>query len=183
MVVIKFSRVGKTKLPIYRLITTDRAKDPWGKFLENLGTYNPHTKEAQLKAERIQYWISHGAQPSATVHNFLITQGIISGEKVRASKSKPGKKKQTAIDLKQKDDEAKKAAEAKAAEAAKQAAEEAKVAAEIPVEPAPAAEPAPIETPVAETPAPEAATPETPVAETPAPEITTPEIPTETKTE
>lgn len=68
-----------------RLIVVDKQKDPWGAYLENLGNYNPRTKEGTFNVERIKYWISKGASPSATVHNVLVTKGIIEAKKKRAS--------------------------------------------------------------------------------------------------
>ncbi|HNP75581.1 MAG TPA: 30S ribosomal protein S16 [bacterium] len=122
MLSIRFSRKGKKKYPIYRLIITEKQKDPFGDYLENLGTYNPHTKEVQLKVERIKYWLSQGAQATATVHNLLVGQKVIAAEKVRASKSKPGKKKKVQLELEKTE------AAAQQAEAAKQAAAAASVA-------------------------------------------------------
>ena len=86
MLAIRFTRVGKAKKPTYRVIISEKNKDPWGNFLELLGNYNPHTKEAQLNAERIQYWIKCGAQPSPSVHNLLLKQNIITGEKKKTVK-------------------------------------------------------------------------------------------------
>ncbi|MFA6422459.1 MAG: 30S ribosomal protein S16 [Candidatus Buchananbacteria bacterium] len=116
MLSIRFSRKGKKKLPLYSIIVVEKAKDPWGDYVEKLGTYNPHTKALEIKADRVEYWISKGAQPSESVHNLLITKEIIKGEKVRASKSKPGKKKslQIAADKKAKDAEEAAAVKAKA---------------------------------------------------------------------
>lgn len=99
MLVIRFVRKGVNKKPFYRIGIMEKRRDPYGKSLENLGTYNPKTKEAILNAERLNYWIEHGAQPSPTVHNLLVTKGIIKADKVRASKAQPGKKKQAQIDL------------------------------------------------------------------------------------
>ena len=45
MLKIRMSRFGKKKQPIYRIIVSESSKDPWGDYLENLGTYNPKTKE------------------------------------------------------------------------------------------------------------------------------------------
>ena len=98
MLVLKLSRIGKKKYPTYRLIVIEKMRDPFGRYLEKLGSYNPHTKVAQLNVERIKYWLSCGAQQSATVHNLLISQNVISGEKVRASKSRPGKKKRAKLE-------------------------------------------------------------------------------------
>jgi small subunit ribosomal protein S16 len=50
--------------------------------VERVGSYNPKTKERVLNAERIQYWISVGAQASGTVHNMLVTAGVVKGEKI-----------------------------------------------------------------------------------------------------
>ena len=83
MVSIRLQRIGRKKLPHFRLIVQDKQKDPWDKSLEILGSMNPRTKEIKLNKERIEYWLSKGAQPTNTVHNLLIEQGIIKGEKVK----------------------------------------------------------------------------------------------------
>ncbi|MEA3272873.1 MAG: 30S ribosomal protein S16, partial [Patescibacteria group bacterium] len=87
MLSIRLSRVGKKKQPSYRIIVLDKRKDPWGDYLENLGFYNPRVKpkEIKLKEERIKYWLSVGAQPSATVHNLLVDAKIIEGKKMKAT--------------------------------------------------------------------------------------------------
>lgn len=94
MLSIRLSRRGPRRKAFYRLIVTEKSRDTQGKFNAILGTYDPHSKKAELKADEIKEWIAKGAQPTPTVHNLLIGQGIIEGEKVRASKSRPGKKKQ-----------------------------------------------------------------------------------------
>lgn len=95
MLKICLSRVGKKKQPTYRVIVLEKTKDPWGDYLELLGTYDPKSKakKIELKAERIQYWLSKGAQPSPTVHNLLVDKQIIKKDKVKASSGKPRKKK------------------------------------------------------------------------------------------
>lgn len=75
---------------MYRLIISEKSKDPYGDSLEILGSYNPYTKEVEAKADRINYWISKGAQMTATVNNLLVGKKIVEGKKVTASK--PGKK-------------------------------------------------------------------------------------------
>jgi len=77
MLTIRFSRVGKKKQPLYRIIISEKHKDPWGNYLELLGNFNPHTKAVVLKADRIKYWLSKGAQLSNSIHNLLIKEGII----------------------------------------------------------------------------------------------------------
>jgi len=86
MLAIRFSRKGKKKQPTYRLIVNEKTKDTQGDYLENLGIYNPRTKVAELKADRIKYWLGMGAQPSATVWNLLVSKGIIEGKKRKVSK-------------------------------------------------------------------------------------------------
>ncbi len=110
--------------------------------MDNLGFYNPKSKISEIKADRVTYWISQGAQATATVHNLLVSKGIIKAKTVRAGKSKLGKKKQAAAALlkaeadKKIADEAKAKAEAVKAEAeAKVAEEAAKAEAEKPAEP------------------------------------------------
>ena len=95
MLSIRLSRVGKKKKPIYRIIVLDNKKDPWGDFIENLGTYNPMTspKQINLKIDRIKHWISVGAQPSKTMYNLLIDEKIIEGKKVKATSPKKKKVK------------------------------------------------------------------------------------------
>ncbi len=96
MLTIRFSRVGKRGFPTYRLIISEKARDPYGKSLEILGSYNPHTKELNVKAERIKHWLGKGAGISPTVNNLLIEKKIIEGKKARAAKKgtkkKPAKK-------------------------------------------------------------------------------------------
>lgn len=86
MLSIRLSRRGKKKQPFYRVIICEKTKDPWGDYLENLGNYNPRTKELNLKADRIKYWLDKGAQPSDTVWNFLIEKGIVEGKKRTVTK-------------------------------------------------------------------------------------------------
>jgi len=94
MLRIKLSRKGKKNQPFFRLIVLERAKDTRGDFLEDLGFYNPLTKQASFKEERIKHWISKGAEPTGSVHNLLVTHGIIKADKVRVTKM--NKKKQKA---------------------------------------------------------------------------------------
>lgn len=107
MLKIRLQRVGKKKKPAYRFVVSESSKDLYGKHLEILGHYDPFTKVCEVKKDRIQYWISVGAQPSPTVHNLLVDQNVIDKPKVVASK---GKKKK-------KDDKGEAKAEVKAAEA------------------------------------------------------------------
>jgi len=97
MLAIRLARVGKKKKPTYRLMVSEKSKDMYGDSLEILGHYNPHTKVVEVKKDRILHWIGKGAQPSETVHNLLIDQNVIQGDKVRASKTGKKKKKGEAV--------------------------------------------------------------------------------------
>jgi len=86
MLKIILSRTGKKKQAFFKVLVTQKQKDPWGTYLENLGNYNPRSKALELKADRVKYWISQGAQPSATVWNMLVTKGIVEGKKQKVTK-------------------------------------------------------------------------------------------------
>ncbi len=78
MLAIRLARIGKTKKPFYRVVVMDKRRPRNGRFVEVVGTYDPLKKPAEVKlnAERIQYWIGCGAQPSDTVRSFLRNQKI-----------------------------------------------------------------------------------------------------------
>lgn len=59
---IRLSRIGKKHAPVYRIVAIDSRRKRDGKYLENLGTYNPKTKEiVQFHDDRVAYWVSVGA--------------------------------------------------------------------------------------------------------------------------
>ena len=92
MLVIRFLRVGKKNQPSFKIVVVDKRKSSKsGSFLEEVGFYNPLTKEKVLKGDRIKYWISVGVQPSPTVYNLLIKEKILEGKKIPVHK-KPKKK-------------------------------------------------------------------------------------------
>ncbi len=92
MLTIRLSRTGKKNKPMYRLIISEKSRDPYGRALEILGSYNPYTKDLQAKSEKIKYWLSLGAGMSATVNNLLIEKKIVEGKKIKATKIKKNKK-------------------------------------------------------------------------------------------
>lgn len=73
MLAISLMRMGAKKRPFYRVVVKEKRSKRDGKYLENLGTYNPMTDPAEvnLKHDRIQYWIGVGAQPSETVASLI----------------------------------------------------------------------------------------------------------------
>ncbi len=95
MLTIRLTRVGKKKDASFRVIVVDsKRKVKAGNYLEMVGSYDPRVDTATLKADRIKYWMSEGAQLSDTVHNLLITHKIIEGKKInvlpKKTLSKPG---------------------------------------------------------------------------------------------
>ena len=97
MLKIRMQRTGRINSPSFRIIVTEHARSTkTGNFVEKLGTYNPKTKERSLNAERIKYWLSVGAKASGTMHNMLISAGVITGKKVNVLPQKSPPKKEGA---------------------------------------------------------------------------------------
>lgn len=88
MLAIKLAKTGKTNKKMFRVIISEKSRDPYGDVLEILGSYNPHSKELAVKADRVKYWLSKGAQMTPTINNLMIEKKIIEGEKATASKAK-----------------------------------------------------------------------------------------------
>ena len=87
MLTIRLSRVGKKNRPTYRIVISEKAKDPYGRALEILGSYDPHNKNLKVDDDRVRYWISKGSQMSPTINNLFIDNKIIEGEKKKATKT------------------------------------------------------------------------------------------------
>ncbi len=73
---IRLARAGAKKKPFYRIVAADSRMKRDGRFLEKLGSYNPLTKEADIKKESIEKWLSAGASASETVTKLLIKKGF-----------------------------------------------------------------------------------------------------------
>jgi small subunit ribosomal protein S16 len=73
MLAISLMRIGAKGKPFYRLVVKEKRSKRDGKYLENLGTYNPMLNPAavELNHDRIQYWISVGAKPTETVASLI----------------------------------------------------------------------------------------------------------------
>lgn len=73
MLAISLVRMGAKKNPFYRVVVKEKRSKRDGKYLENVGTYNPMTNPAEvnLKHDRVEYWISVGAQPTETVASLI----------------------------------------------------------------------------------------------------------------
>ncbi|MDD3799233.1 MAG: 30S ribosomal protein S16 [Novosphingobium sp.] len=157
-VAIRLSRGGAKKRPYYRIVVSDTRSPRDGKYLEQIGTYNPmlakgDENRVKLIEARVRYWLGVGAQPTDRVARFLDAAGI----QERAARNNPQKGEPGQAAKDRAEEKAAKLAEAE--EAARAAEEEAKAAAAAPAE----------EAPVEEAPVEEAAAEETP-AEAPAEE-------------
>ena len=77
-VVIRLKRIGTNKRPCYRIVVADSRSPRDGRFIEELGTYDPKKNPpfVTLKNERAAYWIGVGARPSPTVKSLLKKQGV-----------------------------------------------------------------------------------------------------------
>ena len=77
---IRLKRMGANKAPFYRVVVADSRTPRDGRFIEEIGYYNPLTDPADIKidVERAQYWVKNGAQPSDTVRAILKKSGAIS---------------------------------------------------------------------------------------------------------
>ena len=117
MLTIRFNRTGKKNKAYFRVVLQEHTVAPGGRHVEILGSWDPHMKKAVLKADRIQYWISKGAQASDTAYNLFIKEGVIQGKKrvVKLPEKKEAEVEKTAEVKEVKEEEVKKE-EAKPAE-------------------------------------------------------------------
>lgn len=76
---IRLRRMGAKKAPFYRVVVADSRYPRDGRFIEEIGTYNPMTEPAEIRidADKAKKWISNGAQPTDTVKNILKKEGIL----------------------------------------------------------------------------------------------------------
>ena len=79
LVKIRLKRIGAKKSPFYRIVVADSRYPRDGRFIEEIGTYNPLTDPAEVKinAEKAAEWIKNGAQPTDTVRQLMKKQGIL----------------------------------------------------------------------------------------------------------
>jgi small subunit ribosomal protein S16 len=130
MLKIRLARGGAKKRPYYSIVVADSHSPRDGRFIEKVGTYNPLLKKddptrVTLKVERLQDWISKGAQPTDRVARFLAKEGLAKWEHGNnPTKGKPGKKAEERAEERAKREADLAAAAAEAAAAAAEAAAE-----------------------------------------------------------
>jgi small subunit ribosomal protein S16 len=92
MVKIRLRRVGAKRQPSYRIVVADSEAPRDGRFIENIGFFNPRTEPetVDLKTDRALYWLSVGAQPTDAVRRLLVKSGVIAQlEESRQSATAP----------------------------------------------------------------------------------------------
>lgn len=80
MVVIRLKRIGTKNRPYYRIVVADKRSPRDGRFIEEIGSYNPYKEKPEkvvLDGERTTYWLSRGAVPSVRIEGFLKELGLI----------------------------------------------------------------------------------------------------------
>lgn len=92
MLRVRLQRVGKRNYATYRVVVAERGASIKGRRIADLGPYNPHTKELKLRKEELDKWIGQGAKPTNTVHNLLVTNGLLEAEKVKSWRPKKPRK-------------------------------------------------------------------------------------------
>ena len=82
MLRIRLFRGGKKHQPSYKIVIVDKKRAPrGGRFIDIIGFLNPMEKTKSIDAEKAKHWISKGAQPSDTIHNLLVKEGVIKDKK------------------------------------------------------------------------------------------------------
>ena len=74
---MRLTRTGAKKAPTYRVIVADSRSPRDGRFIEELGHFNPRTDEVKINEERAKVWLANGAQPTETVRSLLKKTNII----------------------------------------------------------------------------------------------------------
>ena len=96
MLTIRLTRKGKKNQPFFRVVVIDKRRTAsGGRAVEDLGYVDPLTKRKNFKKDRILYWISKGAKPTPTIHNYLVSEKIIEAKKIKLTNI--SKKKQAEI--------------------------------------------------------------------------------------
>lgn len=126
MLKIRFQRTGRRNDPSFRIVVGEHTKHPTsGGHTAILGSHHPKTKETIIDAEAVKGWLAKGAQASGTVHNLLVSKGIIDGKKVNVLSKKTPIVKEVEPEEEKTDAPAEPGADAPAEEPAAEAAPEA----------------------------------------------------------
>ena len=125
MLMMRLQRVGRKNDPSFRIVVTDKRTGPKSdRHIDRLGSHNPKMNHVQLDAAKAKEWLSKGVQPSDTLHNILVGQGVIEAKKKNVLPKKSPIIDEEAIKRAEEEAKAKAEAEAKAKAEAEAAAAE-----------------------------------------------------------
>ena len=83
MLMLRLQRIGRRNEAHFKIVVIEKTKGPKSqKYVDIVGSYNPKLGRVQIDAEKAKKWLANGVQPSDTVRNMLITQGLLEGRKV-----------------------------------------------------------------------------------------------------
>ena len=86
---MRLQRFGRKNDPSFRVVVLEATEGPKsGNHVDQIGSYNAVTKQKSLDKEKAKHWLSKGVQPSDTVYNFLVSEGVIEGKKKNVLPSK-----------------------------------------------------------------------------------------------
>lgn len=98
---IRLRRTGKRNAPSHRIVVADGRSPRDGRFIETIGVYDPRKKAEQVDLERVDYWVSHGAQPSETVSAIIkrVRAGVpLAGKQVEGAAAPKAEEAATDVD-------------------------------------------------------------------------------------
>ena len=91
MLKIRLQRIGKKKQAHFKVVVLEHTKKPQGEYLQQLGTYDPHTKAFKADRAEVEAWMAKGAQISPTVNNLMVNHQVWDRPKMESWKPKPKK--------------------------------------------------------------------------------------------
>lgn len=94
MLIIRLQRTGKRGQAYFRVVLLEHSKKPKGEFQELLGNYDPHQKKFSVKRDRVEYWMSKGAQITPTVNNLMVNHKVWDRPKMASWKPKKSEKQE-----------------------------------------------------------------------------------------
>jgi len=92
MIRLRLMRIGKTNQPYFRIVACEKQAPPKASFLDILGNFDPIKHKFTIDKEKLEKWVKNGAQPSNTLNNLLVKEGIWSKSKLIKKSVKPNKK-------------------------------------------------------------------------------------------
>ncbi len=86
MLAIKLKLAGKKHQRMFRVVVAEKKSKLQGRYVDDLGFWNPHSNKFSLNEEKTNKWLKEGVRPTDTAHNLLVKAGIIKGHKIAVHK-------------------------------------------------------------------------------------------------